>query len=116
MLARSALNHILHDEGLTRQLGDAEARVLIEWLVDEAERIGERAEGEEALGEVRQLCRTGRALSRFVRLWTVNDRPGATQLAASERLDWPLPEGPMEPWLLMQQITWWEGEKRRQQA
>ncbi len=114
MLARAVLNPILDDEGLTRNLGDAEARVLIEWLVEEAEALHPRLDYEEALAEVQRLRKLGRALSRFVFLWALSgDRAGAMQLAASERFDWPLPDGPMEPWLLMHQIVWHEARKRR---
>ena len=35
------LSHVLDDEALTRGLRDAEARVLIEWLVEEVERLEE---------------------------------------------------------------------------
>jgi hypothetical protein len=114
MLARSVLNHILDDESLTRHLGDAEARVLVEWLVDQAERLGETAAPESAAEEVRRLCRRGRALARFVRLWCFDDLPGAaTQLAAAERLEWPLPDGPIDPCQLMQHIVDWEAHFRR---
>lgn len=116
MLARSVLNHILDDEALTRNLGDAEARVLVEWLVDEAEALGAYTD-EEALVEVEGLRKRGRSLGRFVRLWSIDeDRRGAMQLAASERFDWPLPDGPVDPCLLMQQIIWFEARKRRQAA
>lgn len=117
MLARSVLNHILDDEGLTRNLGDEEARVLVEWLVEEAERLSPPLSDAAALAEVRTLRQRGRALGRFVRLWSIDDdRKGAMQLAASERFDWPLPDGPVEPCLLMQQIVWFEARKRRHAA
>jgi hypothetical protein len=114
MLARWVLNHILDDEGLTRHLGDAEARLLVEWLVDQAERLGETRPAEEVLAEVRGLCRRGRAIARFVRLWCLDDLPGAAaQLAAAEQLHWPLPDGPIEPCQLMQYIVEWEAQCRR---
>src|SRR5204862_326594 len=37
MLSRSLVNLIVRDEGLVRGLGDPEARILVEWLVDRAE-------------------------------------------------------------------------------
>jgi hypothetical protein len=108
MSARRSLEHILSDEALTRDLGDAEARVLVEWLVEQAERLAARAP-EEALAAVRKLCRRGRAIARFVSLWCLERAPGpAAQLAASERLDWPLPHGPTDPCDLMQRIVGWE--------
>lgn len=106
MLARSVLNLVLHDDALTRGLGDAEARALVEWLVDQAERLGDHAAVE---AEVLRLRRRGRALARFVRLWCYDGLPGAAgQLAASERLDGPLPDGPAEPCAVMRQLIGWE--------
>ena len=116
MLARSVLNHILQDEALTRLLGDAEARVLVEWLVEEAEALGDR-DPADALPEVQRLRLRGRALARFVRLWAIDgDRRGATQLAASERFYWPLPDGPVDPCLLMQHVVWYEAQQRAARA
>ena len=113
MLSRSLLNSILDDEALTRHLGDAEARVLIEWLVDRAEHL-DRVAPADVEGRVRSLCRRGRALARVVQLWCLDDDPGAAaQLAASERLDGPLPDGPVEPWEMMQQLLRWEDRPRR---
>src|SRR4051794_596504 len=37
MRANPWVDHVLADEALTRGLGDEEARVLVEWLVDKAE-------------------------------------------------------------------------------
>ena len=117
MLARYVLNHILDDESLTRHLGDAEARVLVEWLVDQAERLGETLPAESAQREVQRLCRRGRALARFVRLWCLDDLPGAAiQLAAAEQFAWPFPDGPVDPWRLMQHIVDWESHFRRKAA
>jgi hypothetical protein len=113
MLARSALSEILDNEALTRHLGDAEARVLVEWLVDQAESAAERVPAEKVAAEVRQLCRRGRALARFVQLWAVTeDRGAAIQLAGCEQFDWPLPDGPVEPSLLMSRIVRWESRNR----
>jgi hypothetical protein len=101
------LQLILSDEALTRGLGDAEARVLIEWLVDQAERLAREA-SPGAAAEVRRLCRRGRAIARFVGLWCSDARAGATQLAAAERFIWPLPPTVGDPYELMQQIVAWE--------
>lgn len=87
------LHLILTDEALTRGLGDAEARVLIEWLVECAERLPSSSTLPEATTEIKRLCRKGRAIARFVCLWSDGDRAGACQLAASERFSWPLPDG-----------------------
>jgi hypothetical protein len=117
MLARCVLNPILDDEALTRHLGDAEARLLVEWLVDHAERVGEALPEDDAAAEVRRLCRRGRAIARFVRLWCMDNLPGAaTQLAATEKFEWPLPDGPIDAWRLMQHIVDWEIHFRRRAA
>ncbi len=108
MLARSELAPILDDEALTRQLGDAEARVLVEWLIEQAETLP----AEQARPELARLCRRGRTMARFVRLWCQDQLPGAAaQLAAAERLDWPLPDGPVEPCLLMLRLVSFENQR-----
>jgi hypothetical protein len=114
MVERSVLKPILDDEALTRHLGDAEARVLVEWLVEEIEQFGLAHPPDVVDAEVKRLCRRGRGLARFVRLWSHEDAYGAaTQLAASERFYWPLPDGPIDPWLLMQRLVTWESSARR---
>jgi hypothetical protein len=111
MLAKPLLNGILADEALTRGLGDAEARVLVEWLVDRAEERATTAD------EVRELCRRGRAISRFVTLWCHEPARGAAhQLAATERFTWPLPTAAVDPWKMMQAILAWETEELRQRS
>src|SRR5262249_51504565 len=88
MLVKPLLAPILDNEALTRGLGDPEARILVEWLVDRAERLAEERESEERIQrEVDRLCRRARALGRFVSLWCQDcDYSAATQLAATERL------------------------------
>jgi hypothetical protein len=111
MLARPLLRPILED-ALTRGLGDPEARVLVEWLVERAERLaGAGGDEEAARGEIGRLCRRARAIGRFVYLWCLAREPGAAcQLAAAERFPWPLPDGPADPCDLMQDILNWEAE------
>ncbi|MFO0879167.1 MAG: hypothetical protein U0840_17625 [Gemmataceae bacterium] len=117
MLARSVLNLILEDERLTQHLGDAEARVLVEWLVEEAETLAESGPLEAVAATVRQLCRRARSLGRFVVLWAIDgDRQGATQLAACERFTWPLPTRAVDPCRLMEYVVGWEAHQRRQAA
>jgi hypothetical protein len=100
------LRPILHDEGLTRGLGDAEARALIEWLVQRAE---ERHAQDGAAEDVARLCRRARAIARFVWLWCHRRAFGAAcQLAATERFTWPLPSAPADPYELMADILFWE--------
>jgi hypothetical protein len=112
MVANPLLQHILSDEGLTRGLGDAEARVLVEWLVDQAEDLMEQTNEKEATTAVNWLCRRGRALSCFVRLWCLERSRGAAgQLAAAERFAWPLPHAAADPCDLMQSIVSWEGDQ-----
>jgi hypothetical protein len=109
MLARPLLSDILGDEGLTRGLGDEEARVLIEWLVEQ----GDRLVGSAAAADVRRLCRRGRAIACFVRLWCYEgSRKSAIQLAASERFGWELPTRSADPCELMQAIVAWESAQR----
>jgi hypothetical protein len=114
MLAKPLLSDILTDEGLTRGLGDPEARILVEWLVDMAEGLADQP-GETA-ARVRGLCRRGRAIGCFVRLWCYEGSRGAAiQLAAAERFHWPLPTRAADPCELMQAILRWE-ELQLQQA
>ena len=113
MRANPLLGQILADEALTRNLGDAEARVLVEYLVDQAEHLAETIPLHEAVGEVRRLCRRGRAISRFVTLWCLEcSRGAAGQLAAAERFTWPLPAASIDPCELMQDIVSWEANQR----
>jgi hypothetical protein len=112
MLAKSLLSPILDNEALTRDLGDAEARILVEWLVERAERLAAAAVSERfARGEVALLCRRARAIGRFVGLWARQAFGPAYQLAAAERFAWPLPTGPEDPCELMQVILEWEGQQ-----
>jgi hypothetical protein len=112
MLSKPLLHPILHNEALTRGLGDMEARVLVEWLVEQAERVAAQDGEARACAEVGRLCRRARSLSRFVLLWCCRgDRGAAHQLAAAERFAWPLPTAHMEPWDLMQWILTWEADQ-----
>lgn len=110
----SLVREIVRDESLTRGLGDEEARMLVEWVVDWAELLADASRNEDdARVLVARLRRRGRAIGRFVQLWCDDgsfDRRGATQLAASERFAWPLPEGEVEPPDLMQHILTWENQ------
>src|SRR5262245_52912818 len=99
MLARPLLSQITN-EALTRNLGDPEARILVEWLVDRAEEFEREGEAEQ---QVARLCQRARALACFVFLWCYrSDAKAATQLAATERFPFPLPTKPVEPCELMQ--------------
>jgi hypothetical protein len=114
MVSRALLNEIFANESLTRGLCDPEARILVEWLVEQAERIAGRespGDGEGTRRAVEQLCRRGRALSRFVQLWCHRRQRGAAlQLAATERFQWPLPSEPLDPCELMYAILSCESE------
>lgn len=111
MLNRALLNHILHNDNLTRGLNDPEARVLVEWTVERAELLASVAASEDAAQmAIVKLCERCRAISRFVVLWCYeNIRGGAVQLAATQQFTWPLPTSHAEPWQLMQEILGWEG-------
>lgn len=105
MLARPLLCQIT-SESLTRNLGDPEARILVEWLADRAEELDGEADAEQ---RVQQLCRRARALACFVYLWCYRTDPkAAVQLAATERFPFPLPTRPVEPCELMQVVLNWE--------
>ena len=102
----------VRDESLTRGLGDEEARMLVEWVAEWAELLAEAARSEEdACRLVDRLCRRGRAIGRFVRLWCEPaERGAAAQLFAAERFAWPLPGRDIDPPDLMHQILTWENQ------
>jgi len=106
---------ILRDDALTRGLGDIEARMLVEWVAGWAELLSEAARNDDdACQLVSRLARRGRAIARFVLLWTDFDphaRGSACQLAASERFQWPLPIAFVEPPDLMRRILDWETQR-----
>ena len=121
MLANPLLTLVLDDEALTRNLGDAEARVLVEYLVEQAEELSVNRAEPEAGHEMRRLCRRGRAIARFVNLWCLQRLRGAAiQLAATERFNWQLPDDHrIDACELMQDIVFWEKtelEQRQQFA
>jgi hypothetical protein len=103
------LSPILADDAVTRGLGDPEARILVEWLVDRAEELQMQASADKAREAIQRLCRRARSIGRFVTLWNQEqDRAAACQLAATERFSWPLPSTSVDPCDLMQQILEWE--------
>ncbi len=106
MLAKAFLSDILEDEALTRGLGDPEARLLIEWLVEQADQLGvDHAEADEIGQGIKRLCRRARAFGLFVQLWCYRrERGAAIQLSAAERFTWPLPSALAEPLDVMQVI------------
>ncbi len=105
MSVKSLVAHILNDDALTYRLGDAEARVLIEWLVEQAERLAVTSPPGVAEQAVRRLCRRGRTLACFVSLWCRdNARAGAVQFAACAGLSRALPTGAVDPCELMQEL------------
>ena len=80
MVADPLLHHILSDERLTRGLGDEEARVLIEWLVEQAEELMTLENQEEAAAAV-SLAVPSRSSDRALRPSVVSgrrDRRGRT--------------------------------------
>jgi len=118
------LRQVLQSESLTRGLEDPEARVLVEWLVDQVDDLAAAANPVSALetgfldapknpvskantGLVRtveQLSHRARAIARFVSLWSQGERGSAVQLAAVERFTWPLPTAAVDPCELMKAI------------
>ncbi len=113
MDAERFVSRILDDEGLTNGLNDPEARLLVEWLVEQVERIAASATDEEAAwNEVGALCRHARAIRRFVELWCYHDDHGAAaQLAGVEKFTWPLPvSDETDAFDLLQAILAWEAK------
>lgn len=108
MLAKAILSQILHNDSLTRGLGDPEARILVEWLVERAELLAEEFDVEDGTiaSTVQRLCLRGRGIGRFVALWCHERQRGAAiQLAAVQRFSWPLPTTiSVDPCELMQAI------------
>ena len=106
------LRHVLRDEAITRGLGDEEARMLVEWVADWTELLADAARSdEEAWRLAAKVCRRARAIARFVGLWArPRGRGSAIQLAAGERLHWPLPTADVDPPDLMRHILDWENE------
>jgi hypothetical protein len=111
-LTRPLLNDILKNDALTRGLGDAEARVLVEWIVERAEVLAEDSPTEDSFNQkLRKLFTRCRAIGRFVMLWGQPAlRGGAAQLAAAERFNWPFPPPSAEPYEIMLGILVWEDE------
>ena len=111
-LTKSLLSRILDNDLLTRGLGDPEARMLVEWLVDQAEQMTDRASSDSAAQrQVERLCRRGRAIGRFVGLWNQRRGQGAAgQLAVAEGFTWPLPAPQADPCETMQAILSWEAD------
>jgi hypothetical protein len=118
MRTKPLLNQILDNDALTRGLGDAEARILVEWMVEQAEGVAERSPSERAAhDEVRNLCRRGRAIGRFVDLWCHSHARGAAaQLAAAERFAFPFPSPAADPCEIMNMIVQYETEQSRSEA
>jgi hypothetical protein len=114
MVSKNLFKPILDNEALTRGLGDPEARVLIEWLVAQAEQIAEEVDCSHAQAHlVAELCRRARSISRFVLLWgNPRSRGAAYQLAAVERFSCPLPVGNVDPCELMMDVLSYELEEK----
>jgi hypothetical protein len=106
MPLKALLEPVLDDELLTRGLGDEEARLLIDWLVDHVELLVQRLSCvERCRHEIGRLCRRARGVSRFVNLWCHQACHGAAcQLAASERFTFPLPLPEVDAYDLMREI------------
>ena len=110
-MGREALaRRVVMDDAITRNLGDAEARMLVDWATDWAELLDDALEDEgHAELEGQRVCRKARAIGKFVALWSVGDSRGAAlQLAACERFGWPMPSGNDDPADVMAGILAWE--------
>ncbi|MFQ3650786.1 MAG: hypothetical protein SNJ75_10665 [Gemmataceae bacterium] len=104
MLARAFLNPILFDERLTAALGDAEACLLVNFLVDQAERLDGLQPEEAVWKAIAHLCQRGRVLGRVVQLWHDQQCLAATQLAASEGLAEALPSRRLDSCRLLERM------------
>lgn len=106
----SILRPILDDEALSRILGDAEAQLLFEWLVERAELAAAKAgSAETAARAVGELARRARSIAKFIALWCdAADRGAAGQLASAERFEWPLPPPEIDAWSLTGRILRFE--------
>lgn len=106
MQTRQLINRVLCDEGLTRGLGDAEAKILVEWLVEWFELLTESRLAAETFTPIwQQLCYRCRVFARLVALWCHQSGwAGALQLAACERLEFAPPRSLTDPCELMQQL------------
>jgi len=113
MLDRAFLRPILDDESLTRGLGDEEARMLVDWLVERAENLAASSLANNTRQDcLAAFCRRGRIVGRFVRLWCDGEFGSAVQLAGVENVTWPLPSGPENAAELMGRLLACE-ERRR---
>ncbi len=109
MAPHALYSPILDDELLTRGLGDAEARMMVEWLIERSDACQVRLVSEACEREVHRLCHRARAMSRFVYLWCHQQLHGAAcQLAATERFPWPLPATDEDPCDVMNLILEYE--------
>ena len=112
MSVRAFLTPILNNDHLTRGLDDAEARMLVEWLIAHAEALSTRDPG--ANRKLASRVLRARGIARFVALWCHERSPGAAlQLAATERFGWPLPVREMDACDLMHEILTWESARRQ---
>jgi hypothetical protein len=92
MAVERFVSRILQDEGLTSGLTDPEARLLVEYLVEQAEQLAEQPDQDRGWRQLQALCRWARGVRRFVELWCHRNAQGpAAQLAGAERYPWPLP-------------------------
>ncbi len=105
MSAESLVERILEDEGLTSDLDEAEATVLINWLVKRAEAVC-AADPKTAETEVGNLRRFGRSVSRVVATWRDEGASEAGEKARKAKLPWPpknaATAGDVLNWLLAQ--------------
>lgn len=104
------LRAILDDDSLSRQLGDAEARLLFEWLYERAESLLDTKGSDPGIGgRIQSLQRRVRAIGRFVHLWCERrDRGAAGQLASAEQFHWPMPTPKVDSCVLIETILRYE--------
>lgn len=106
---------MLRDESLTRGLCDPEARLLVEWLACQIERLFlNGATTDRIQREYAQLYQWGRAVRRFVILWChQEDQGAASQLAAAEGFSNSLPPADLtDPCEVMAHQLRWVAKQR----
>lgn len=112
------LRPILDDDSFARNLGDAEARLLFEWVYERADRLVRGGGADPATPtRIARLHRRGRAIAQFVYLWCeCRDRGAAGQLASAERFNWPMPTPKVDACVLIERILRFEDRSEARPA
>ncbi len=98
------------DDHLIRGLGDAESRMLVEWLVDWAEMLADTISDEELVEKRFYKVRSrAQLICCYLRLCQETDAHASlTQFTATQKLPWPLPTLKIDTIELLDRILDWE--------